>query len=134
MGHFRFLLIPAANTCSRGLCWYIVELFTSVSFFPFLWLFLFQHYKLYIPLLLTHCDGLWRIKTVQNSIWIWTSVVLSREESFCCDFFFFYFLAYLFYFPLLLRRYQLKQVSSIRRRNCRFCSLFLDFLFDSYLT
>ena len=48
--------------------------------------------------------------------------------------FFFYFLAYLFYFPFLPRRYQQKQVSRIRRRNFRFCSLFLDFLFDSYLT
>lgn len=35
MEHLRFHLIPEANTCSRVVYWYIVGLFTSISFFPY---------------------------------------------------------------------------------------------------
>lgn len=63
MEHHGFLLIPAVNTCSSTL-WYSVGPFTSISFFSILWLF-FQHYALYILPFWTHCDDLWRIRTMQ---------------------------------------------------------------------
>lgn len=104
MEHFRFLLIPATNTCCLLVYSWTIRFH---PFFSLLWLFNF-YCTLHIPLLWTHCGGLRRIKTMKNLICMWTSAVLSRAQSSSCEKKCFCLRNLLFvYFPLLHRRYQL---------------------------